>query len=118
MNAKNEQSWEEKLQEQMQKLEKKVEDLSNKLDDQSGKITKNIGEKTSSATRKIEKQKSRHSIIWGIIFIALGLLWLGESLHWFYDLPLIPIIIIIIGILLIVKDLQTNESSSTADKKI
>jgi len=117
MNAKKEKSWEENLQEQMQKLEKRIEDISNKLDDQSEKIAKNVGKKASSATRKFENRKPSHSIIWGIIFIALGLLWLGESLHWFYDLPLIPIIIIVIGILLVVKDLQTNESPSADNKK-
>jgi hypothetical protein len=42
----------------------------------------------------------------------LGLLWLGESLDWFYDLPLLPIVMIIIGILLIVKDSEKDKGEA------
>ena len=110
-------SWEEILQEKLEGLEKKIEDIGQKIDKEGRKFSKDIEQKANSVSKRIKKHKPKHSFIWGVIFICLGLLWLGESLDWFYDLPLFPIIMIIIGILLIVKDTERDKEVTSAEQE-
>lgn len=117
MHDNNKKSWEEKLHEKIEKLERNVEEIGKKIDKEGVKFAKDVEKKAKTVSRNFKKHKTKHSFIWGIIFICLGLLWLGESLHWFYDLPLIPIIMIIIGILLIIKDAERYKSQISEDQE-
>lgn len=113
MSPQKNQSWEDKLQKQMEKLEEKVENIGKKLDRESEKFARGVEKKVTDVSKNFGKHKPKHSLIWGIIFICIGLLWLGENLNWFYHVPLIPVIMIIIGILLIIKDSEKNKTTSS-----
>ena len=52
------------------------------------------------------KKSGKHwdNSFWGIVLIAVGLIWLDKNLHWFhFDIPIWPIVLIVIGLYLLLE---------------
>ena len=62
-------------------------------------VDKKINEHFSGHKAEHFKRKAEHSTkFWGILLLVIGAIFLVQNLHWIdFDLPLIPILMILIG---------------------
>lgn len=105
--APKKENWEVKLEEKIKELENTVEDLTRKIDEKGSEISEHIQNKA----RKAQKENSSgHYLFWGVIFIIVGFLWLGNNLRWFIrEVPWVPVVIIALGIYLIIRNLEKED---------
>jgi len=89
------------------KIEEKIEEISRKVETKMKEMGDLVDEKLkehfSDAKTHHHKQRYMHSTnFWGIILIIFGILFLAKNIHWIHwNLPIFPVILIIIGAYLI-----------------
>ena len=60
--------------------------------------------------------KKNNTMFWGVTLIVLGLVWLGNNMGWFYpEVPMIPLLLIAVGIHLVLKHVKKENPSSTKE---
>ena len=115
-------SWEEKFEKKMKNLEKRMEEIGQRVEERGGEYGKKIEEKAKTMHKNL-KHKGHHShgLFWGIVLIAVGILWLGNNLDWFfYDVPWFPVALIAGGLFLILKNWdkkKTTENDSPGEQE-
>ncbi len=60
----------------------------------------------------------RHNIFWGVVFIIVGFYWLAKSLGWLHeiDIPLFPLVLIILGVYFILRNPNHHGRSSEREE--
>ena len=135
MAIKNEANWQKKLEQQVRKieksiedidldkkvrqLEKRVEDIGTRLEEKGEAFGKKMDLKAQEVREKIDKKlPSGHSIFWGIVLIAVGLIWLGGNMGWFdYDIPWFAVVLIALGIYMVVRNWEKSDSKEKDNSK-
>ena len=85
------------------KIEKKLEEISDKVEakmkEMGDLVDKKFKEHFGADKPPRHKKKLEHSTkFWGVLLIVAGLLFLLDNIRWLnWDLPIIPIVMIIIG---------------------
>ncbi|SRR4030043_19019 len=106
MAPKNE-NWEVRLEEKIKELENTVENLARRIDEKGSELGEHLHKKAREAQKETS---SAHYLFWGIIFIIVGFLWLGNNLRWFIrEVPWVPVVIIALGIYLIIRNLEKGD---------
>jgi hypothetical protein len=107
-------SFEEKFDKKMKHFEKRLDEIGEKVEQRGEEFGRRVEEKAKSIHKDFAgKGHNGHGLFWGIVLIALGLLWLGNNLGWFYyDIPWFPVVMIAVGIYMI---LRYRESEKTGE---
>ena len=90
------------------KIEEKLEELSRQVEDKMREIGESVDSKFKQHLEDKELREHIHSRsrrggeFWGVILLVVGFLILADNMHWFnWDIPLIPLGMIILGVYLI-----------------
>jgi hypothetical protein len=92
------------LSDDLSKLSEKMENLAEEVNQQVEEVVKKVDEKIEQIGGEPRKKSRKHwdNSFWGIVLIVVGLLWLGNNLHWFrIHLPIWPLVLIVIGLYLL-----------------
>jgi fatty acid desaturase len=82
-------------------LENKIRELEQKIEDMSRKIGDEVEEHVRGVRVHVHRREGR-GVFWGLLFILVGLVWLGNSVGWFdFDVPLLPSALIVVGLIII-----------------
>jgi hypothetical protein len=111
--------WEERLEKKVRDLEKRIDDVGKKVETEVAAASRRVEREADKATEKVKKAGNGSNLFWGIVFLALGIFWLGRNFHWFFeDLPWLPVLLIAGGITLLIRswDNQGDEKKKR-DKK-
>ena len=118
MPEKKEQSWEEKFEEKMKHVEARLEDIGKKVENKGEAFGKRIEEKAKEFEKRVDGKGHGHHLFWGIVLLAVGIIWLGNNLNWFYyDVPWIAVLMIAGGVYLIVRNWDRKEAKKEEDSK-
>ena len=113
-------SLEEKFEKKIKQLEDRIESIGKRVEAKGEDLGKRIEEKAEEISKKADFPKYHgHSLFWGIVLVALGILWLGNNLRWFYfDVPWLAVITIAGGIYLIIRHWErVHEPSQGSGEK-
>lgn len=111
-------SWEKIIEEKMSKLEKKIEKMGEIVEKKGDEFSKKFEEKTKSISQGIKHgKKDKNHLFWGIAFLIIGFIWMAEILDWVYNIPWMPLLIIIIGVLLIIKGSNSQKTTKTKNSE-
>ena len=78
----------------LRELELKIEELGRRIGDEV--------EERFRGGRVFVHRRGGSGVFWGLLFILVGLVWLGRSVGWIdWDIPFIPSALIVIGLLII-----------------
>ncbi len=90
-----------------ERLERKIAELERKID----RMEKRGERKLKTVKEGVHAGGHQgHVLFWGIVFIVVGIIWLGNNLEWFvYEIPWIPVIMIAAGIYIIFKNWEKKE---------
>ena len=105
-------NWEEKFEERINKIEKKLENIGKQAEEKGKKIGQDIEKEVQKITKDFRgKKEHEHHLFWGVVLIAVGVLWLGRNMDWFYfDIPWVPVVMIAGGIYMIINHHKKEES--------
>jgi len=82
-------------------LENKIRELEQKIEEMGRKIGDEVEEHVRGVRVHVHRRE-RRGVFWGLLFILVGLVWLGKSVGWFdLDIPLLPSALIVVGLLII-----------------
>ena len=82
-------------------LEQKIRELEQKIEEMGRKIGDEVEERVKGVRVRVCRREGR-GVFWGLLFILVGLVWLGKSVGWFdFDIPLLPSALIVVGLLII-----------------
>ena len=87
-------------------LSKKIDKFVEEIDRQIEEVVKKVDEKIEHIGGEPRKKSRKHwdNSFWGIVLIVVGLLWLGNNLHWFrIHLPVWPLVLIVFGLYLLLE---------------
>lgn len=93
----DEKKFEEKIEEIVKKVEEKIHNIGDIVDE---RIKEHLVEKEAKNVKS--NQQRRNHEFWGIILLVFGFIFLAENMNWIqWDVPLIPLAMVAIGIYLI-----------------
>ncbi|MBN2414297.1 hypothetical protein JXO52_00560 [bacterium] len=94
----------DKITELEERLGKRVKELEKRLEDIGRRIEHSVERAVGTEKQDESGRKRGSSLFWGIVFLAAGLIWLGNNLGWFYtDVPWLAILLIAGGVTLIIR---------------
>lgn len=103
---------EEKVAEIEKRLGRRIKEVEKRLDEVGRRIDTAVDRVTGSTISEDTGHKRGNGgshLFWGIVFLAAGLIWLGNNLGWFYaDVPWVPILLIAGGVTLIIRHAATE----------
>jgi hypothetical protein len=114
MAEKNETSWEKKFEDKMKHMEKRIEEVGKNVESKGEAFGKRVEERAQQIAKDVKKEgRKTPGLFWGIVLIVVGFIWLGDNLGWFwYDVPWIPIIMLVVGIFLVLKNWHRGKSNN------
>lgn len=115
-------SWEANLEEKVKKLEREIEEMGRRVERESENFEKKVERFGRDVEKKAENwadEAKKHKpsgggFFWGIVFLAAGVIWLGNAFGWFYyDVPWAALFLIAGGLYMIMK--HRNHSKQDED---
>lgn len=84
--------------EHISEIERRLDAVSKRLDD----LAERTGQRVEF-TPAYRFRGERRRVFWGLAFIAVGLIWLGNRMNWFeFEVPIAAMALILIGAYMIV----------------
>lgn len=109
---------EEKIKELEDRINKKVKNIERELEDIGKKLENKVNTLMGSDNGDGSEKKGSNrgaGLFWGMVFLGVGVIWLGNNLGWFYaPVPWVAVGLIAGGITLIVRNM-TNGSRNDRD---
>ena len=99
---------EERINKKMKRLERELEGVGKRIEKEVNKLV-GLGDKDDS-----EKKSSNRGagLFWGMVFLGVGVVWLGNNLGWFYaDVPWLAVGLIAGGLTLIIRNMTNHNDS-------
>lgn len=116
MPEKKEPSWEQKFEDKMKQVEVRLEEIGKKVEEKGEAFGKRVEEKAKEFEKKIDGKDHGHHLFWGFVLLAVGIIWLGNNLNWFYyDVPWIAVVMIAGGLYLVIRNWKGRDSSREED---
>lgn len=110
-------SWENRLEEKVKKLERQIEDMGRRIERESENLEKkverfgrDVEQKAEGWADEAKKKSSGGGFFWGLVFLAAGIIWLGNAFGWFYyDVPWAALFLIAGGLYMIFKHMNHSK---------